>query len=183
MSQIRSLEVVDGDLREEAWKLYLNAFDELRYRAVQRHVMYDSEFDEVMTDPRVVKYLQWGSDGALQGISTMTNELRAMPLISPDYFAHRWPERYLAREIYYIGFLALHPDSHGTGLFGELVRAMTEPVAERQGLAVIDVCTHNKERLHLPRAIRWLASTYATTVAMSDLDAQTYVAYDFAEAG
>ena len=105
-----------------------------------------------------------------------------MPLISPEYFARKWPERYQAGLIFYIGFLAVHPDSHGTGVFGDLVRAMTEPVAVLEGLAVIDVCTYNKDRLHLPRAIRWLASTWASSVEMTDLDAQTYVGYDFARA-
>ena len=76
-----------------------------------------------------------------------------------------------------------HPDSHGTGVFGDLVRAMTEPVARREGLAVIDVCTYNKDKLHLPRAIRWLASTWASHVEMADFDAQTYVGYDFARSG
>jgi hypothetical protein len=175
--------VVDGELREQAWKLYSQAFDELRFVAVQRHVMYGEEFDAVMADPEVQKFLLWGADGSLQGLSTMTNNLRSMPLVSPEYFAHRWPERYQAGLIYYIGFLGVHPASHGTGVFGDLVRAMTEPVSLVEGFAVIDVCTYNKDRLHLPRAIRWLASTWAPSVEMSDLDAQTYVGYDFTRAG
>jgi hypothetical protein len=179
---VKTVPVVDGDLREQAWKLYLQSFDELRYLAVQRHVMYGEEFDDVMSDSRVDKYLLYGDDGSLQAMSTMTADLRSMPLISPEYFARRWPERYEAGLVFYIGFLAVHPDSHGTGVFGDLVRAMTEPVADRGGLAVIDVCTYNKDRLHLPRAIRWLASTWATSVEMADLDAQTYVGYDFAGA-
>lgn len=180
MASVETVQVVDGDLREQAWKLYLQSFDELRYLAVQRHVMYGEEFDDVMTDPRVEKYLLHGDDGSLQAMATMTADLRSMPLVSPEYFARRWPERYESRLIYYIGFLAVHPDSHGTGVFGDLVRAMTEPVANRGGLAVIDVCSYNKDRLHLPRAIRWLASTWASSVEMADLDAQTYVSYDFA---
>ena len=180
MTVVKTMQVVDGDLREQAWKLYLQSFDDLRYLAVQRHVMYGDEFDAVMADPRVDKFLVQGDDGSLQAISTMTSDLRSMPLISPEYFARRFPERYQARLVYYIGFLAVHPDSHGSGVFGDLVRAMTEPVAIAEGLAVIDVCTYNKERLHLPRAIRWLASTWAAHVEMADLDAQTYVGYDFA---
>ncbi len=175
--------VVDGELREQAWQLYSQAFDELRYLAVQRHVMYVEEFDAVMDDPQVQKFLIWGADGSLQGLSTMTNSLSSMPLVSPEYFARRWPERYQAGRIFYIGFLGVHPDSHGTGVFGDLVRAMTEPVSLVEGLAVIDVCTYNKDRLHLPRAIRWLASTWAPSVEMTDLDAQTYVGYDFTRAG
>jgi hypothetical protein len=175
--------VVDGELRDEAWRLYSQSFEELRYLAVQRHVMYGDEFDAVMADPQVEKFLIWGADGSLQGLSTMTNQLSSMPLVSPEYFSRRWPERYQAGLIYYIGFLGVHPDSHGTGVFGDLVRAMTEPVSLVEGLAVIDVCTYNKDRLHLPRAIRWLASTWAPSVEMTDLDAQTYVGYDFTRAG
>ena len=177
---VHVLRTVDSDLREEAWKLYLQSFDDLRHRAVQRHVMYSDEFDAVMVDERVDKYLLSGEDGSLVALSTMTSQLRSMPLISPEYFAHRWPDRYRAGLIFYIGFLAVHPDSHGTGVFGELVRAMTAPVASVEGLAVIDVCSYNKDRLHLPRAIRWLATTWASSVEMADLDAQTFVGYDFA---
>lgn len=179
---VQVLQVVEGDLRERAWKLYNLAFDDLRHLAVQRHVMYGSEFDDVMADARVDKYLMWDDDGALQGIATMTTDLYSMPLISPEYFARRWPERYAAGQIYYVGFLGVHPDSHGTGVFAEMVRAMTEPVAKVHGLAILDVCTHNKTHLHLARAISWLVSTWAA-VRMSDLDAQTYVSYDFAVTG
>jgi hypothetical protein len=183
MTVVETRTVLEGDLREQAWKLYLQSFDELRYLAVQRHVMYGDEFDAVMADPLVDKFLIWGVDGSLQGLSTMTAHLSSMPLVSPEYFARRWPERYQAGLVFYIGFLGVHPDSHGTGVFGDLVRAMTEPVANLEGLAVIDVCTYNKDKLHLPRAIRWLASTWASSVEMADLDAQTYVGYDFKRAG
>ena len=175
--------VVDGDLLEDSWKLYLQSFDPLRHLAVQRHVMYADEFDAVMADARVEKFLAYGADGTLQGISTMTADLLAVPLVSPEYFAHRWPDRYRAGGIYYIGFLAVHPDSHGTGLFGEMVKVMTGAVALVDGLAIIDVCTYNKDRLHLPRAISALAATWASHVKMATLDAQSYVAYDFARAG
>jgi hypothetical protein len=175
--------VIEGDLAEDAWKLYLQSFDELRTLAVQRHVMYADEFDAVMADSRVEKFLAFGEDGTLAGISTMTADLMAVPLVSPEYFATHWPERYQAGRIYYIGFLAVHPDSHGTGVFGEMVKAMTGEVAVVDGLAVIDVCSYNKDRLHLPRAINSLAATWASHVAMTVLDAQSYVSYDFARTG
>lgn len=175
---ISKLAVVEGDLREEAWKLYSQAFDELRHLALQRHVMYDDEFDAIMADPLVDKFLLFDEHGSLQGLGTITTHLRSMTLVSPDYFARKYPERYLAGEVFYIGFVGVHPDSHGTGVFGELIHAMAEPIALVQGVAVVDVCGHNKDRLHLPRAIRWLLSTWAE-VEMAELDAQTYVSYDF----
>jgi hypothetical protein len=145
--------------------------------------MYAEEFDAVMADPRVEKFLAYGENGMLAGISTMTADLLAVPLVSPEYFAHRWPDRYSQGRIYYIGFLAVHPDSHGTGVFAEMVKTMTREVALVDGLAVIDVCTYNKDRLHLPRAINSLAATWASHVAMATLDAQSYVGYDFARPG
>lgn len=180
---VRTQQLVEGDLLEDAWKLYQQSFDELRHLAVQRHVMYADEFDAVMADTRVDKYLIFRADGALQGVGTITTNLVSMPLVSPEYFAHRWPDRYQAGQVYYIGFVAVHPDSHGSGIFGELVKAMTEVVAKLDGVAVLDVCNHNKDRLHLPRAINWLASTWAAHVKMVTLDAQSYIAYDFARAG
>jgi hypothetical protein len=180
---ISTQQVIDGDLLEDAWKLYQQSFDALRHLAVQRHVMYADEFDAVMADPRVEKFLAFGEDGTLAGISTMTADLLAVPLVSPEYFADRWPDRYRAGRIYYIGFLGVHPDSHGSGVFGEMVKAMTREVALVDGLAVIDVCTYNKDRLHLGRAISSLAATWASHVAMATLDAQTYIGYDFARAG
>jgi GNAT superfamily N-acetyltransferase len=179
---ITRLVVVEGDLREEAWKLYNQSFDELRYLALQRHVMYDDEFDAVMADPLVDKYLLFDAEGSLQGLGTVTTHLRSMPLVSPHYFERKYPERYRAGEVYYIGFVGVHPDSHGTGVFGELIHAMAEQIAHVEGVAVVDVCGHNKDRLHLPRAIHWLLSTWAE-VEMAELDAQTYISYDFKRAG
>ena len=180
---VQKMLVVSDDLREQAWKLYLEAFDPLRHTAVQRHVMYGDEFDAVMADARVEKYLIYDAEGSLQGLGTITNHMRSMPLVSPEYFAERWPDRSAEGRVYYIGFVGVHPDSHGSGIFGELVHAMTSMVADCDGVAILDVCRHNYKKLHLPRMISILASSWAPHVEMVDLDAQTYIGYDFARAG
>jgi hypothetical protein len=180
---VRTQQVVSGHLRDDAWQLYVQSFDPLRHLAVQRHVMYADEFDVVMADRRVEKFLAYAEDGTLAGIATLTADLLAVPLVSPEYFAHRWPDRYREGRIYYIGFLAVHPDSHGSGVFGDMVKSMTGEVALVDGLAVIDLCTYNKDRLHLGRAINSLSSTWASHVEMATLDAQTYIGYDFARLG
>ena len=181
MSVVEIRTVLEDDLREQAWKLYMQSFDQLRYLAVQRHVLYGDEFDAVMADPLVDKFVVWGADGSLQGLSTMSTHLRSMPLISPEFFAKRWPEKYEAGHIFCVGFVGVHPDSHGTGVFAELVMAMTKPIAEVQGVVVLDVCAFNKERLRLPQAIFRIASTWAP-VEMAELDTQTFVGYDFTPA-
>jgi acetyltransferase (GNAT) family protein len=180
---VATMQVVTDDLREQAWKLYREAFDPLRQTAVQRHVMYDDEFDAVMADARVDKYLIYNEEGTLQGLGTITNKIESMPLVSPEYFAARWPGRFAEGRVYYIGFVGVHPSAHGSGIFGELVHAMTSMVAACDGVAVLDVCRHNHKKLHLPRMISILASTWAPHVEMVDLDAQTYIGYDFMRAG
>jgi ribosomal protein S18 acetylase RimI-like enzyme len=183
LMSVATMQIVTDDLREQAWKLYREAFDPLRQTAVQRHVMYDNEFDAVMADVRVDKYLISDEEGTLQGLGTITNKMESMPLVSPEYFATRYPERFAEGRVYYIGFVGVHPNAHGSGIFGELVKAMTSMVAACDGIAVLDVCRHNQTKLHLPRMISILASSWAPHVEMVDLDAQTYIGYDFMRAG
>ena len=63
------LAVLPASLQDEAWRLYRDAFDCLRTAAVQRHVLYREEFDAVMNDPRVIKYL--GFDGPAPGAALL----------------------------------------------------------------------------------------------------------------
>src|ERR1700753_3252601 len=100
-------QITDDDLHEAVWKLYEDSFAELRSLAVQRHLMYRSEFDEVMRDTRIGKYLALDDDGTVCRIATYTNDLEAVPLIAPEYFERHYPEQYAAQKIWYIGFVAV----------------------------------------------------------------------------
>ncbi|MEP6760186.1 MAG: GNAT family N-acetyltransferase [Sporichthyaceae bacterium] len=180
---VATMQIVTDHLREEAWKLYVEAFDPLRRLAVQRHVMYGDEFEAVMADPRAVKYLVFDDRGALHGLATLTNDVHSVPLVSPEWFAHRWPERFSEGRVFYIGFVGIHPHSQGSGVCAELVEAMTREVAKVDGVAVLDVCRYNRETMHLPRLVAALSSTWASHVEMIDLDAQSYIGYDFKRAG
>ena len=172
--------VLEGDLLEESWKVYLTAFDDLRRTAVQRHVLYSHEFDEIMADPRVEKYLAYDDQDRVVAVATFTNDLRTMPLVSPEYFEHRWPEAYADRRIWYIGFTAVHPHAHGTGAFAEIVSLMTKMVSAVDGVAVVDICRRNDEVFKFPSAIARLIRSHAPHMRDHNLDAQTYFAYDFA---
>lgn len=174
-------DVVDGAGRDEGWRLYGTAFDELRTRAVQRHLMFRDEFDGVMADPRVTKYVVADRDhgGRMCGLATMTNFLDAVPLISPDYFAHRWPQRYAERTIWYVGFVAVHPDYQGTGVFATIVGSMCRLVAEAGGVAALDVCRRAEQVYGLPQAIARLNATFAAGGSSERMDEQSYWAYEF----
>ncbi|MDG4766656.1 hypothetical protein O7632_21525 [Solwaraspora sp. WMMD406] len=170
---------IPGELAEATWQLYTEAFDELRTVAVQRHVMDRGEFDTVLGDKRVLKYL--GHDpnrtDQLAALATFTNELAAMPLISPDYFAHRWPDLYAGKRIWYIGFFAIHPAYRGSGLFEAIIADMWQRVQACDGIAALDICRRN-DTIGLGRAIHHTLTALTHGARASRMDEQTYWLYE-----
>jgi hypothetical protein len=171
------LSVVTGELRERAWDAYRDAFDELRAAAIQRHMMTRGEFDEVMADDRVQVYLAEHADGGIVGIATLANDLAAMPLVSPDFFAARWPEHYAAGRCWYIGFVGVRPSAQGAGAFQLIVGTVATSLARSGGVVVLDVPKRNIESFHVPHAVKRIADTLVSGVTCEMIDAQTYWAY------
>lgn len=175
--------VVPADTLDSAWALYNKAFEELRRAAVQRHVMYRDEFDQVMADPRVGKYRAFdpADETTVTGLATFTNELLGMPLVSPDYFANRWPQLYAEKRIWYIGFFAIDPDHRGDGIFENVIAHMWQQVLGSNGIAMLDICRRN-DQLGLPYAIHQVLRALTPGAEASRVDEQTYWLYDPADA-
>ncbi|HEY2672978.1 MAG TPA: hypothetical protein VGJ07_21795 [Rugosimonospora sp.] len=177
---IKIVDEIHESLIEDAWALYYEAFRELNALAVQRHLMYRSEFDEVMLDRRVQKYLCLDDDAALCGLSTYSNDLDAVPLISPQYFERRWPRHYAERRIWYVGFVAVRADAPLT-TFTQLITAMHE-TSTRDAITALDVCARTDAVRHLPRSVRVLLHRISGNVRMERLDEQSYWLYEFPDA-
>jgi hypothetical protein len=169
-------------LIDDAWQLYHNAFQELNALAVQRHLMYRDEFDGVMRDTRVKKYLCLDDNGMLCGIASFTNHLDAVPLISPQYFQRRWPQHYAERRIWYVGFVAVHRDGRAVNAFVELVEAMQLVVALQNGVVGLDVCRYNDEARSMSRAVGLLVRRITPGVRVERADEQSYWLYEFPSA-
>ncbi len=179
--KIEVLEVLDDSLLERAWQLYLHAFEDLAAYVVQRHLMYRSEFDAVMSDPLVAKYLAVGDDGVLLGLATYSNRLETMPLISPQYFERRWPEHYAAGRIWYCGFVAVDPP--GSGAFTVLVEELYRFAEKQGGVIALDVCQYNDDVHRLPKAIKLLLEDISNGVVQAECaDRQQYWIYQTAPA-
>jgi hypothetical protein len=165
--------------REEAWALYDTAFRDLNALTVQRHLMYRSEFEDLMADTRVDKWCAMSDDGILLGLSTYTNELTAWPLISPEYFARRWPVEYAEHRIWYCGFVAV--PGHQPGVFVDLIEAMYRRAEEQHGVISLDICRHNIESYNLDRSIAsWLNRISGGQVRCEAADSQTFMIYETA---
>jgi len=176
---IKLVDQVHESLIEEAWTLYYTAFHELNAYAVQRHLMYRHEFDEVMRDTRVQKYLCLDDEGVLCGLSTYTNDLDAVPLISPAYFERRWPQLYAERRIWYCGFVGVHPESSIRNAFSEMVEAMYLEAATQCGIIALDMCRFNDEGRRLSRVIPLMLRRLSGNVRTERMDDQSYWLYEF----
>lgn len=177
---VKVVDEVHESLIEEAWTLYYAAFHELNAYAVQRHLMYRNEFDDVMRETRIQKYLWIADDGSLGGLSTFTNDLASMSLISPAYFERRWPDLYAERRIWYCGFVGVHPDCQGNRhAFGEMVEAMYLEAATQCGIIALDMCRFNDEGRRLSRAIPLMLHRLSGNVRTERMDDQSYWLYEF----
>ncbi len=173
-------QVRDG-LLDDAWKLYEQAFRHLNTLTVQRHLMHRSEFDEVCWDQRVQKWLAFDDDGQLVGLATYTNILESMPLISPEYFARRWPEHFALSRVWYCGFVAVAPGSTGSGVFMKMITGMYQ-VAERDGGVIgLDFCRHNDQAFRIGKAIELsLRRISGGRVGPERADEQVFMIYETA---
>ncbi|GIF15422.1 hypothetical protein [Actinoplanes teichomyceticus] len=173
-------QIPDDEMHKAAWELYEGAFKDLRALAVQRHLMYRSEFDEVMRDPRVDKYLCLDDGGRLCGLSTFTNDLSAVPLIAPEYFERRWPDLYHQRKIYYVGFAAVGTDARDTRAFAELVEAMHRTASDRNGMIAIDYCRYNDDERNFGRVVRLMLRRLSGGALRAEcMDQQSFWIYEF----
>lgn len=162
-----------------AWELYYTTFEEVNTLAAQRHMMTYEEFAAVMGDKRVRKFLT-DTNGAMSGLAVITNDLDAWPLISPQYFARRWPEHAAQNRIWYVGFVAVRQDPRPEpGLFAEIIRAMYQPVIESRGIAVMDYCLYNVQTREVPATAHRILERINPEVATSIIDAQYFYGYRF----
>jgi hypothetical protein len=172
-------DLVAGETLDAAWTLYHAAFAELNALAVQRHLMYRHEFDEVMADPRVQKYLAYGDDGRLLGLSVYTNDLWAWPLVSPAYFERRWPQLYAESKIWYCGFVAADRNAGHNTAFADLVEAMCLTAADVGGIIMLDFCRFNDVSHHMSRVVRLMLHRLTGDVRAERADEQNFWLYEF----
>lgn len=176
---IKFLPVLDGDLAETCWQVYTDAFAPLAELAAQRHVMTRDEFDTVAADPRVDKVLTLDDSGSIIGVASFTRHLDAVPLISLPFYRRRWPQAFEQKRIWYIGFVAIAPAAQRTAAFDDLIGELFAIAAAEHGLVSLDVCAHNQDKRHLPRAIELTVSRLSAGVSKADTaDTQSYWIFD-----
>ena len=150
----------------------------MRTRAAARHVLHREEFDEEIADPRVLKLLAHDHEGKPAGLTTLATDLRAVPWVSPEYFAARYPEHAAENRIYYVGFTLTHPARRSSRVFIDMIDALVARLAADRVVCAYDVSRWNDDSLHFANNLRRrLERTQNVTV--ETIDVQTYYATTF----
>ncbi len=173
--------LVAGREAEACWSFYDRAFEPLRVRAALRHALNRNEFEDQMVDGRITKHIVYDAYdlGKPVGMTTLTNDLSAVPLISPEFYEARWPQFYAAQQIWYVGFLAVDPDYHGTGVLAQLIGSMCAVIPGKGGVVTADICQFNQDAMLLPDTFARLAGTFARQPEKQRLDTQVFWGYEF----
>jgi ribosomal protein S18 acetylase RimI-like enzyme len=174
--------VLDREELDLCWEFYERAFDGFRDRSATRHSWTRAEFDAMMGDPRVNKLVvpDPEKDGRPCGLSTLTNILGAVPWVSPEFYAARWPQHFAQDKIWYVPFVAVDPARHRAGVLSDMVRAMVAVVPDDGGVLATDTCSWIEEALNLSDTLARLGSSDRRAPAKVLLDTQAYWGYEFA---
>jgi hypothetical protein len=171
---IRTLSQIDDVTAQRFYALYVETFGELAIRAVNRHLLRRDEFMAVMVDPRVDKIvIEDDASGELIALCTLTNHLETVDWVSPEYYAHHYPDHWSRGAVYYLGFSLVASRRRRAQLFTELIAHVTRTLVAKNAMCSYDICMFNNETIGLGDAV----SAIVTTTAMVDVravDTQTY---------
>jgi hypothetical protein len=160
------------------YRLYTAAFGPMQARAAARHMLSAAEFAEEMADKRIDKYVAWNDSGEPTALTTFTNDLTAVPWISPQFYAARYPQEAARGAVFYMGYTLVDPDRAVLRTFPSMMQVLVNRMTEMRGVCVFDVCSYNDGR-GVGRMWDRVAKRGVGKVEV--LDTQTYYAASFTD--
>lgn len=135
--------MVDEAEIDACYQVYESSFGDLRALAAARHVLTRVEFAEEMADPRIDKYVALDAEGAMLGMSALAVDLAAVPWISEDFYAARYPEHTARGVVYYLGFTMVDRRRQRAGVFEAMVDEIVVRLRREPAMCVWDMCKVN----------------------------------------
>jgi hypothetical protein len=171
---IRTVTAVDDVTAQRFYELYLETFGELAIRAVNRHLLRREEFMAVMVDPRIDKIvIEDDATRELIAMCTLTNNLETVDWVSPEYFAHHYPDHWARGAVYYLGFSLVASRRRRVQLFTELISHVSRTLLAKDAMCSYDICMFNNEVIGLADAVKAIVTSTAN-VDVRAVDTQTY---------
>lgn len=165
---------VGDELARKFWEIYEVAFAPLHTASPCRQFLLRDEFIAEMSDERVLKFVLWDNDGNAVAMALVATYLEAVPWISPEYYAARFPREFADRRIYYFGALLVEPGSRGLKYSEILLAELENFVFTTRGIACFDCMDSNDT--FLPALIRDTGEKQGA-FEVQKLDRQHYYAY------
>jgi hypothetical protein len=158
---------------------YRSAFEPLLTKAAGRHMLTPGEFAAEMTDERIDKYVAWMDDRAV-GLTTLTNDVTAVPWIEPAFYLNRYPDEASRGALFYLGFTLIDPHADAFGVFKDMMNMVCRRFTAARGVCGFDFCERNVHRVG--RTVAALIAKYGAPV--EEVDNLQYSVLDFrADAG
>jgi hypothetical protein len=163
---------------DDLWqRVYLPAFEPIRAKAAQRHVLFWEEFLALMKDSAIRKFVTTDDDGSPIGLGLITNDLSAVSLIEPAFYEAKHPKLFAEGRIWYVVLVCAVPGHRD--VYADLLTTMSALVDESKGIAEMDFCMYNMLYRNLHRAARTILSRHlGRDVEIGIRDTQSYVTFD-----
>lgn len=171
--------IIIGTAAQALLQLYRCAFEPLKVMAAARHMLTREEFLGQLEDHRIDKYVAWEDSGEPVAVITLTRHLDAVPWISPEYFAARYPEQWARNAIYYLGFAFASPTTQRSRFLEIAVEMAIEPLTMEKAVIAYDVCAYNNRMLGFSERITEVLGRSSHS-RPEELDSQIYYGVNFA---
>ena len=136
--------VLTDQVSAALYRIYTSAFDPLRTRAAARHMLTAEEFVAEMKDPRIEKYVVWNSDDVPIGLTTLTCDLSAIPWVSKEYYASRYPDAAAAGLLFYLGYILVESPYRRSNAMNMMTGEVNRRLSLAHGVLGFDMCGYNE---------------------------------------
>ena len=168
--------VLAPDVITALYPTYLDAWDALLVHAAARHVLSPEEFELEMTDPRIDKYVvREVADGPVLGLTTLTNEISAIPWINAHHYVARYPDAAARGALFYLGYTFVDRGHRNSQALILMAEAVNRRLMAAGGVAGFDICAFNNEH----GIGRRVARLFSSSDRIDSLDTQSYYAADY----
>lgn len=157
------------------YRTYTSAFDSMRTQAAARHVLTAEEFAAEMKDPRIDKYIVWDDDDVPIALTTLTSDLSAIPWVSREYYATRYPDAAAQGVLFYLGYILVESSFRRSSALIMMTNQVNHRLAESQGVLGFDICGYNDAS----GIGRHTKNLLASSDRIERLDVQSYYGADY----
>ncbi len=167
---------IDDDTADALLSMYLRAFEPLKIMSATKQTLDDQDFRALLAMDDVIKLVCRNRAGDVVGFTMMTTELKLIPWISQEFYAHRYPEHYASNRLFYVPCFLVDPEQqHVASWLAGMSRELALISGEVHGIVLMDCCAYNDDVIGLPAVLEHICHKY-TNHRTELIDSQRFFA-------